>query len=130
MKPDISAPGVDINAAWSAQSASDDGPYSAISGTSMATPHVSGAAAILLQQHPTWTAQQLKDQLMSSAKGLADWYTPYEVGTGRVDVVAAISNKVSDHRIAVLRQLRLAARAERRPGHQAVRSSPTTARPP
>ena len=37
----------------------------------MATPHVSGAAAILAQQHPGWTGQQLKEQLMSSAKGLA-----------------------------------------------------------
>ena len=62
---------------------------SAISGTSMATPHVSGAAAILLQRTPTGPAQQLKDALMSSAKGLADWYTPYEVGTGRLDVAAA-----------------------------------------
>ena len=45
------------------------GLYRTISGTSMATPHVSGAAAILAQQHPGWTGQQLKEQLMSSAQG-------------------------------------------------------------
>src|SRR5262249_39694998 len=61
---------------------------------SMATPHVSGAAAILLQRHPDWTAQALKDALMSSAKPLADFYSPYEVGTGRLDVAAAVRNPV------------------------------------
>ena len=39
-----------------------------------------------MQQHPDWTGQRIKDALMSSAKGLAEWYTPYEVGTGRLDV--------------------------------------------
>ena len=35
---------------------------------------------------------------MSSANGLADWYTPYEVGTGRLDVAAAVSTTVLRHR--------------------------------
>ena len=55
---------------------------------------------------------------MSSAKGLADWYSPYEVGTGRLDVAAAVRNTRQRHRLAVLRQLRLAARADRRRRHQ------------
>ncbi|GHJ50501.1 peptidase [Catellatospora sp. TT07R-123] len=96
MKPDISAPGVDITAARSQQQVNpaNDGMYWTISGTSMATPHVSGAAAILKQRHPDWTGQQLKEALMSSAKGLADWYNPYQVGTGRLDVAAAVRNTV------------------------------------
>jgi subtilisin family serine protease len=96
MKPDIAAPGVDITAARS-QDMTDGGSglYRTLSGTSMATPHVSGAAAILAQQHPDWTGAQLKEQLMSSAKGLADGYSPYEVGTGRVDVAAAMRTTVS-----------------------------------
>ena len=49
---------------------------------------------------------------MSSAKGLADWYSPYEVGTGRLDVAAAVRDHGRGHRFAVLRQLRLAARAD------------------
>jgi subtilisin family serine protease len=95
LKPDIVAPGVDITAARS-QEMTDGGSgmYRTLSGTSMATPHVAGAAAILAQRHPAWSGQQLKDQLMSSARGLADWYSPYEVGTGRVDVFAAISRTV------------------------------------
>jgi len=96
MKPDIAAPGVDITAARSqAMTDGGDGLYQTMSGTSMASPHVAGAAAILAQQHPDWTGARLKQHLMSSAKGLAEWYSPYEVGTGRLDVAAAVSNTVS-----------------------------------
>ena len=119
MKPDIAAPGVDITAARSQEMTDGgEGLYRTISGTSMATPHVSGAAAILAQQHPDWTGAQLKEHLMSSAKGLADGYSPYEVGTGRLDVAAADRHHGPRHRLAVLRQLHLAARAERRRRHQ------------
>ncbi|WP_322938283.1 S8 family peptidase [Nocardioides bizhenqiangii] len=92
LKPDIVAPGVDITAPRS-QEAPGAGSYQTMSGTSMATPHVSGAAAILAQRHPNWTGQQLKRHLMSTATGLAD-YSPYEVGTGRVDVADAIRSTV------------------------------------
>ncbi|NUT31556.1 MAG: S8 family serine peptidase [Hamadaea sp.] len=96
MKPDIAAPGVDITAARSQHDATPDDPgmYTTMSGTSMATPHVSGAAAILAQQHPGWTATELKQHLMSTAKGLADGYSPYEVGTGRLDVAAAVTTTI------------------------------------
>ncbi|MET9617169.1 S8 family peptidase [Kitasatospora indigofera] len=95
MKPDIAAPGVDITAARS-QEMTDGGQglYRTISGTSMATPHVVGAAAILAQQHPDWTGAQLKEHLMSTAKGLDGGYSPYEVGTGRLDVAAAVRTTV------------------------------------
>ncbi len=91
MKPDIAAPGVDITAARSQRMTDGgEGLYRTLSGTSMATPHVAGAAAVLAQRHPDWTGSQLKEHLMSTAKGLADQYSPYEVGTGRVDVAAAV----------------------------------------
>ncbi|MFD9001543.1 S8 family serine peptidase [Streptomyces sp. NPDC059582] len=95
MKPDIAAPGVDITAARS-QDMTDggEGLYRTLSGTSMATPHVVGAVAILAQQHPDWTGAQLKEHLMSTAKGLDDGYSPYEVGTGRLDVAAAVRTTV------------------------------------
>ncbi|WP_326786606.1 S8 family peptidase [Streptomyces sp. NBC_00151] len=95
MKPDIAAPGVDITAARS-QDMTDggEGLYRTLSGTSMATPHVVGAAAILAQRHPDWTGAQLKEHLMSTAKGLDGGYSPYEVGTGRVDVAAAVRTTV------------------------------------
>ncbi|WP_043163521.1 S8 family serine peptidase, partial [Salinispora tropica] len=90
LKPDLTAPGVAINAARS-QHSPGDGMYQSLDGTSMAAPHVAGAAAILAQQHPNWTNTQLKDALMSSAEALSDSYTPYQVGTGRLDVAAAVN---------------------------------------
>ncbi|MDX6311731.1 MAG: hypothetical protein QOF44_1195 [Streptomyces sp.] len=87
LKPDISAPGSDITAA------KPGGGYQTMSGTSMATPHVAGAAAILKQRHPDWTGQQLKDALMSTSKRLTD-YPPYEQGVGRVDVLSAVDSAI------------------------------------
>ncbi|MFG3343511.1 S8 family serine peptidase [Streptomyces sp. NPDC048018] len=95
MKPDIAAPGVDITAARSQEMTDGgEGLYRTLSGTSMATPHVVGAAALLAQQHPDWDGAQLKEHLMSTAKGLGDAYSPYEVGTGRLDVASAVRSTV------------------------------------
>ncbi|MEU4177981.1 S8 family serine peptidase [Streptomyces sp. NPDC026589] len=93
LKPDLSAPGVDINAAASQSIPGIEGMYQSLSGTSMATPHVAGAAAILKQRHPDWSGQRVKDALMTSSKKL-DAYTPYEQGTGRLDVKAAIDTTI------------------------------------
>ncbi|MFI6423629.1 S8 family serine peptidase [Promicromonospora sp. NPDC050880] len=87
IKPDLTAPGVGIVAARSQQSGGE-GWYVSMDGTSMATPHVAGAAAILKGAHPELTGEQLKTTLVSSA---ADIDAPaYEVGTGRLDVPASL----------------------------------------
>ncbi|TDN87768.1 S8 family serine peptidase [Microbacterium sp. BK668] len=91
LKPDIAGPGNDVTAARSADSAGE-GPYIAMSGTSMATPHVSGAAAIVKQQHPDYTAAQLRAVLASSAKDLG--LTSYQAGAGGLDVAAAVDATV------------------------------------
>ncbi|MFI6339686.1 S8 family peptidase [Streptomyces sp. NPDC050535] len=97
-KPDVTAPGVDITAASAAGSviAEEVGEspagYVTISGTSMATPHVAGAAAILKQQHPDWTYAELKSVLTGSAKGGA--YTAFQQGAGRIQVDKAIQQTV------------------------------------
>ncbi|MFV5992274.1 S8 family serine peptidase [Streptomyces sp. NPDC056231] len=93
LKPDLSAPGVAINAAASQAVPGVSGMYQSMQGTSMATPHVAGAAAILKQRHPDWSGQRIKDALMSSSKKL-DAYTPYEQGTGRLDVKAAVDTTI------------------------------------
>lgn len=93
LKPDIVAPGVGIVAAL--KGGNDDiGYYTAMDGTSMATPHVAGVAALLAQQHPDWKAQQIKDALMSTAKELPD-YRAYQVGAGRVSVPDAINATIT-----------------------------------
>ncbi|MER8047880.1 S8 family serine peptidase [Streptomyces sp. NPDC094032] len=92
LKPDLSAPGVGILAARS-QLVAGSGLYTSMSGTSMATPHVAGVAALLAERHPDWSGAQLKNALMSSSRTLAD--SAYDLGAGRVDVGAAISANVT-----------------------------------
>jgi subtilisin family serine protease len=60
---DIFAPGVNITSAWS----TSDTATNTISGTSMATPHVTGAAALVASANPSWTPQQIRDSLVSNA---------------------------------------------------------------
>ncbi|WP_063780794.1 S8 family peptidase [Nonomuraea sp. SBT364] len=95
LKPDIAAPGVAIAAARAAGTSMGtplDEHYTAANGTSMATPHVAGAAAIMAQRHPGWTGPQLKAALMSTAKD--DALSVYKQGAGRVDVARAYTQKV------------------------------------
>lgn len=87
VKPEITAPGVGILAALS-RHAGGGGDYMKLSGTSMATPHVAGAAALLAAEHPDWTGQQLKDALVSTSKPTPQ-YTAFQAGAGRVDAAAA-----------------------------------------
>ncbi|HEY1179401.1 MAG TPA: S8 family serine peptidase [Phytomonospora sp.] len=97
VKPDIAAPGSAITAARAAgtELGEPDGDfYTTADGTSMATPHVTGAAAILKQAHPDWTAARLKAALMGSATGL-DGLSVYQQGTGRLDVSTAITAVVT-----------------------------------
>ncbi|KUN18409.1 peptidase S8 [Streptomyces antibioticus] len=91
VKPDITAPGVGIVAARAAGTTEGDVVdqyYVAYSGTSMATPHVAGAAALVAQRHPDWTGRQLKDALVSTAHTVTGQLVT-EQGSGRVDVPAA-----------------------------------------
>ncbi|MET8075216.1 S8 family peptidase [Streptomyces sp. NPDC005303] len=98
IKPDVTAPGVDITAAAAPGSLIDKevgekpAGYLTISGTSMATPHVAGAAAILKQEHPDWGYAELKGALTGSAKG--GKYTPFQQGSGRIQVDKAITQSV------------------------------------
>ncbi|MFI7491825.1 S8 family serine peptidase [Micromonospora echinaurantiaca] len=115
LKPEITAPGVGIVAARAAgtgMGAPVGEAYTGASGTSMATPHVAGAAAILAQEHPDWTAGQLKDALVSTAKGNPE-LTVYEQGGGRVDVPRALGQRVYGSATADFGRLTGDATAER-----------------
>ncbi|MFF1359197.1 S8 family serine peptidase [Streptomyces sp. NPDC058297] len=92
LKPEIAAPGVDISAA----AAGGRGVYAyrTMSGTSMATPHVAGAAAVVRQAHPDWTAQQIKAALVSSARTAGNVAGADQTGGGVLDVFGAVNQKV------------------------------------
>ncbi|HEX6685990.1 MAG TPA: S8 family serine peptidase [Candidatus Limnocylindrales bacterium] len=98
VKPDLAAPGENIAAARPAGVEPLGDPvgdaYQRMSGTSMAAPHVAGSAALLRQQHPDWTAGQVKAALMSTAAEVTG-AGPYAVGTGRVDVARATGQAVT-----------------------------------
>jgi hypothetical protein len=96
LKPDLTAPGVEIVAANSATGflGTPGDPYTTLSGTSMSTPHVAGAAAILAQQQPDWSPAHLKAALLGSAAPHPD-LAPYSQGAGRLDVARAIGQTVT-----------------------------------
>lgn len=97
IKPDLTAPGVGIVAARAAGTSRGsvvDQWYTSLDGTSMATPHVAGAAALLAQKFPDHTNRQLKDQLISTSRTIAG-QTVYQQGGGRVDVARAAAQPVT-----------------------------------
>ncbi|KAG0460353.1 hypothetical protein HPP92_020650 [Vanilla planifolia] len=103
LKPDIIAPGVNVLAAWS----TGIGPegrrpyYNVISGTSMATPHVSGVVALLKKAHPSWSPAAIKSAIMTTAYTKDNTGKPitdekarpaglFAIGAGHVDPERAI----------------------------------------
>lgn len=100
LKPDIMAPGTNILAAY----AGDADAFGLMSGTSMASPHVAGAAALIRAVHPDWTPAEVQSALM-----LTSWTSnllkedeatpadPFDVGAGRLDLTgAALAGLVLD----------------------------------
>lgn len=92
LKPDVTAPGVNILAGFTpdAVNKTPGEQYGYLSGTSMATPHVAGVAALLLEKNADWTPAMLKSALMTTARsdvsqatgeGLAN---PFDFGAGHI----------------------------------------------
>lgn len=97
VKPDVTAPGTEIVAARAANTFRGrplDDNYAALTGTSMATPHVTGAAALLAQQHPDWRAGELKAALTTTATPHPN-LTVYEQGAGLIDVGRAAAARLT-----------------------------------
>ncbi|HUG65576.1 MAG TPA: S8 family serine peptidase [Gaiellaceae bacterium] len=65
LKPDVTAPGAQILSSTLPEFAGEQ--FAVLDGTSFSAPHVAGVAALLTQRHPSWTPQQMKSALMSTA---------------------------------------------------------------
>ncbi|MFY1615914.1 S8 family serine peptidase [Micromonospora sp. WMMD736] len=96
-KPELVAPGVDIVAARAAGTNLQqpiDSYYEAISGTSMASPHAAGAAALLVQRHPDWTGDKIKAALVGASDPLTG-IDPWAIGAGRLNAARALGGPTS-----------------------------------
>ncbi|CAL9092792.1 unnamed protein product [Musa textilis] len=109
LKPDLIAPGVNILAAWTGASGptglESDGrrtEFNILSGTSMACPHVSGAAALLKSAHPDWSPAAIRSAMMTTAslddnlrRSVTDESTgrpatPFDFGAGHLNLDRAM----------------------------------------
>ncbi|GAA2676853.1 hypothetical protein Apa02nite_004840 [Actinoplanes palleronii] len=98
IKPDIAAPGSDVVAAVSP--AEHDGAFTMMSGTSMATPHIAGIAALVKAKHPGWDTAAIRSALMTGSRDKTDeghpltyvdqQATPLNYGSGEVVPATAI----------------------------------------
>lgn len=97
-KPDVMAPGVDMVAAVSPENHSGN-LWDSESGTSMATPHIAGVAALLMSKHPDWDPMEVKSAIMTTADPFDNDgnpiqragvdATPFDMGSGEVDPAPA-----------------------------------------
>ena len=102
LKPDLAAPGVAITSAGLGNAGTGGTGAMILSGTSMASPHVAGAIALLRQLRPDWTPAELKAVLMNTAgdvyfdpEGTPPVLTPAHMGAGRLRPTAAAENEVT-----------------------------------
>ncbi len=99
LKPDVSAPGTNIMSSVPAYikdfpDAKYDEAYERFTGTSMATPHVAGVAALLKSQHPDWGPFDIKTAISNTAKQLdVAKYDVFAQGPGRVQPLAAATTE-------------------------------------
>ena len=85
---DVAAPGVNILSTWNTSNTA----YATISGTSMATPHTAGAAALLSAYNPNLTPASLKATLMNTVDVLPQWNGLVKSG-GRINIARALQNQ-------------------------------------
>ncbi|WP_033543252.1 S8 family peptidase [Planococcus sp. CAU13] len=97
IKPDVSAPGVAIVSTVPTHNPANPHGYASLQGTSMAAPHVAGAAALILQAHPDWSVDFVKAALMNTAENLYDangkLYPHNSQGAGSIRVLDAINTE-------------------------------------
>src|SRR3989449_770844 len=96
IKPDVVAPGVNVYSSIPSFGCASPPCFAFFQGTSMATPHVAGSAALLIQLHPGWSPEQIKSALVNSAHRPVKSFSsgaalknPMVRGGGRIDLAAA-----------------------------------------
>src|SRR5216683_5048201 len=96
IKPDVVAPGVNVYSSIPSFSCASPPCFAFFQGTSMATLHVAGSAALLIQLHPNWSPEQIKSALVNSAHRPVKSFSsgaaindPMRRGGGRIDLAAA-----------------------------------------
>lgn len=101
IKPDITAPGVGIFSTYPEYiNSPEEGidysiAYSRIDGTSMASPHVAGVAALMLQNNKDLTPEQVKVAMMNTAEKLTKDYGVNEIGAGRINAYEAVHRDIA-----------------------------------
>ncbi|MBI2380892.1 MAG: S8 family serine peptidase [Gammaproteobacteria bacterium] len=107
LKPDVTAPGSDILSAISPDEAGEGVNFALLSGTSMASPHIAGSAALMRTLHPNWTPIQVKSALVSTAntavhkednETAAD---PFDMGGGRADLAMASNAALAFDKVSI-----------------------------
>ena len=109
VKPDVVAPGVNVLSSVPGDCGAG-GCWAFFQGTSMATPHLAGSAAVVLGQHPSWTAAQVRSAIVNTADtGVLRKYTDGTtvvtdvnvVGAGRENLLAAVNAKAAIEPVSV-----------------------------
>ena len=100
VKPDVVAPGVNVLSSvftYNATTKEYEPSYAFFQGTSMATPHVTGAVVLLLAEHPTWSPAEVKSALVNTADRPAPLVNlaPIQRGGGRINVESAADAAVT-----------------------------------
>jgi subtilisin family serine protease len=102
VKPDVMAPGVNVLSSIPTRYCGGAPCFAFFQGTSMATPHLAGSAAIVRQQHPTWSAAQVRSAIVNTAdQGVVKTPTGTVVrdvnviGAGRENLLSAVNAQVT-----------------------------------
>ncbi|WP_088043327.1 S8 family serine peptidase [Bacillus sp. EAC] len=106
IKPDVVAPGVDVYSTapydiWEPDNTDYSKSYQLMSGTSMASPHVAGMAALILSAHPNYKPEDVKAVMMQTADPIDSGHSLFQIGSGKSDPYQAVHTdmlfKVKDY---------------------------------
>jgi len=109
IKPDVMAPGVNVLSSIPVSFCGGNPCFAFFQGTSMATPHLAGSAAVVRQQHPDWSAAQIRSAVVNTAdQGVVKTFDagatasdPNVIGSGRENLLAAVESQVAIDPVSV-----------------------------